>query len=54
MNIVTDMWLATSVPGYEEVKAFYARMGEKLGWSSSSGGMGSDDAIAAGNDEGDE
>ena len=33
MDMVTDMWLAPKVPGYDEVRAFYKRMGEKLNWS---------------------
>jgi hypothetical protein len=33
MDMVTDMWLAPNVPGYDEVRAFYKRMGEKLNWT---------------------
>jgi hypothetical protein len=33
LDMVTDMWLAPKVPGYDEVRAFYKRMGEKLNWS---------------------
>lgn len=33
MDVVTDMWLAPKVPGYDEVRAFYKRMGEKLNWT---------------------
>jgi carbon monoxide dehydrogenase subunit G len=33
MDMVTDMWLAPKVPGYDEVRAFYKRMGEKLNWT---------------------
>jgi hypothetical protein len=40
MTIVTDMWLAPSVPGYEEVRSFYARMAQKLAWAPGMGGMG--------------
>ena len=31
MHVTTDMWLAPSVPGYEEVRQFQERMGKKLG-----------------------
>jgi hypothetical protein len=40
MNIVTDMWLAPNLPGYDEVKNFYARMGQKLAFAPGMGGMG--------------
>jgi carbon monoxide dehydrogenase subunit G len=33
MDMVTDMWLAPKVPGYDEVRAFYKTMGEKLNWT---------------------
>ena len=33
MDMVTDMWLAPKVPGYDEVRAFHKRMGEKLNWT---------------------
>ena len=33
MDVVTDMWLAPKIPGYDEVGAFYKRMGEKLSWT---------------------
>jgi carbon monoxide dehydrogenase subunit G len=33
MDMVTDMWLAPKVPGYDEVRSFYKRMGEKLNWT---------------------
>ena len=40
MTVVTDMWLAPNLPGYEEVRNFYARMGKKLAWTPGMGGMG--------------
>ena len=40
MNIVTDMWLAPNLPGYEEVKQFYARMAQKLAFAPGMGGLG--------------
>jgi hypothetical protein len=33
MVITTDMWLASGVEGYREVREFYRRMGEKLNWT---------------------
>lgn len=33
LDMVTDMWLAPKVPGYDEVRDFYKRMGEKLNWT---------------------
>ncbi|MGO9097658.1 MAG: hypothetical protein ACLQGV_20845 [Bryobacteraceae bacterium] len=32
MATASDMWLAPEVPGYDEVRSFYRRMGEKLNW----------------------
>ena len=40
MNIVTDMWLAPNLPGYEEVKQFHARMAQKLAFTPGMGGLG--------------
>jgi hypothetical protein len=39
MDIVTDYWLAPKVPGYDEVRDFYRRMAEKIGWVPSGTGM---------------
>jgi len=33
MVISSDIWLAPSVAGYQEVRAFYTRMGEKLAFN---------------------
>lgn len=33
LDTVTDMWIAPKVPGYDEVRAFQKRMGEKLNWT---------------------
>lgn len=33
MTVTTDMWIAQGVPGYQEVRAFYKKMGEKLNWT---------------------
>jgi hypothetical protein len=40
MTVVTDMWLAPNLPGYEEVRSFYTRMAQKLAWAPGMGGMG--------------
>jgi hypothetical protein len=37
MVIISDMWLAPKVPGYEEITAFHRRMAEKLAWTPESG-----------------
>jgi hypothetical protein len=36
MAITTDMWLATGVAGYDQVRDFYRRMAEKIDWSPNS------------------
>ena len=33
MNVLSDMWMAPDVPGYQEVKAFHRKMAEKLAWT---------------------
>lgn len=40
MNVVTDMWLAPNLPGYEEVRSFYTRMGQKLSFTPGMSGFG--------------
>lgn len=32
MEMVSDMWLAPRIAGYEQVQQFYAKMAEKMGW----------------------
>jgi hypothetical protein len=39
MNVVSSMWMAPKVPGYEEVSGFYKRMGEKMAWTPGAGGL---------------
>ncbi len=51
MDITTDSWLAPKVPGYEEVRAFYRRMAEKLNWVPGAGGMMNRPDIARGMSE---
>jgi hypothetical protein len=31
INVTNDMWMAPEIPGYDQVRAFYKRMGEKMG-----------------------
>jgi hypothetical protein len=37
MVVISDMWLAPKIPGYDEIGAFYRRMGEKLAWTPDAG-----------------
>ncbi len=37
MNMTSNMWMATDVPGYQEMNAFYQRMAQKLAWMPGSG-----------------
>lgn len=39
MAVVSNMWLAPQIPGYEEVRDFYKRMGTKLAWTPGSNAM---------------
>ena len=40
MTVVTDMWLTPNLPGYEEVKNFYTRLGQKLSFTPGMSGLG--------------
>jgi hypothetical protein len=40
MAVTNDMWMVSSIPGYEQVRDFYKRMGEKM--ADSSQGLGFD------------
>ena len=33
MTVTTDMWIASGIPGYQEVRNFYKRMTEKINWT---------------------
>lgn len=33
LNVISDMWLAPDVPGYQEVREFHKLMATKLGWA---------------------
>ena len=39
MAMTSDMWLASNIAGYDEVRDFYKRMGQKLAWTPGSFGM---------------
>jgi carbon monoxide dehydrogenase subunit G len=39
LTMTSDMWLVPNIAGYEEVRAFYKRMGEKLAWTPGGFGM---------------
>jgi hypothetical protein len=39
MTMTSDMWLASNIAGYGEVRDFYKRMGQKLAWTPGSFGM---------------
>ena|SRR5450432_4059006 len=32
IDVTTDMWISPKVAGYEEIRAFYKRMAEKMSW----------------------
>lgn len=36
MNIATNMWMSTEIPGYKEMQDFYRRMSESIAWNPSS------------------
>lgn len=36
LNMATNMWLSSEIPGYEEVQDFYRRMSESIAWNPSS------------------
>ncbi|MDA0207313.1 MAG: hypothetical protein O3A53_13410 [Acidobacteria bacterium] len=36
MNMATNMWKSTEVPGYQELQDFYRRMSESIAWNPSS------------------
>jgi hypothetical protein len=39
MTVTSDMWLAPNIAGYDEVRDFYKRMGQKLAWTPGGFGM---------------
>jgi hypothetical protein len=48
MVVMTNLWIAESVPGYAEVAAFYKRMGEQMNWTPGGGMFASQPEIAKG------
>ena len=36
MNMATNMWMSTEIPGYKELQDFYRRMSERVAWNPSS------------------
>ncbi|MCL4402298.1 MAG: hypothetical protein M1436_06520, partial [Acidobacteria bacterium] len=46
--ITTDMWIAPTVSGYQEVSEFYKRMGEKLSWTPGGNMFMSDPQVSKG------
>jgi hypothetical protein len=40
MIVASDMWMAPSMAGYDEVRNFYVKMGQKMSWSPNSGFFG--------------
>jgi hypothetical protein len=48
MVITMDTWIAPSVPGYDEVRDFYRRMGEKIDWNPGGGMFMNDAGVAKG------
>jgi hypothetical protein len=40
MLVTSDMWMAPSMSGYEEVRNFYTKMAQKMAWSPNSGFLG--------------
>jgi hypothetical protein len=32
MDMVSDMWMAPAIAGYQQIQQFYTRMAEKMGW----------------------
>jgi hypothetical protein len=37
MVVISDMWLAPKIPGYDEIARFHRRMAEKMAWTPDSG-----------------
>ena len=51
MTVVTDMWLAPNLPGYEEVRSFYTPDGPETCLGSRHGRNGRDDGTSGRHDE---
>jgi hypothetical protein len=48
MVVMTNLWIAESVPGYAEVASFYKRMGEQMNWTPGGGMFTAQPEIAKG------
>jgi len=48
MTVTTDMWIASGVPGYGEVRDFHKRMAEKINWNPGGNMFMSDPKVSQG------
>ena len=48
MTVTTDMWIASGVPGYGEVRDFHKRMAERLNWNPGGNMFMSDPKVSQG------
>ena len=48
MTVTTDMWIASGIPGYQEVREFQRRMAEKLNWTPGGNMFMSDPKVSEG------
>ena len=48
MTVTTDMWIASGVPGYQEVREFYKRMAEKINWTPGGDMFGANPQVSSG------
>jgi hypothetical protein len=48
MTVTTDMWIASGVPGYREVREFHKRMAERLNWNPGGNMFMSDPKVSQG------
>jgi hypothetical protein len=48
MTVTTDMWIASGVPGYQEVRDFHKRMAEKINWNPGGNMFMSDPKVSQG------
>jgi hypothetical protein len=48
MTVTTDMWIASGVPGYQEVRDFHKRMAERINWNPGGNMFMSDPKVSQG------
>jgi hypothetical protein len=48
MTVTTDMWVASGVPGYQEVRDFHKRMAERINWNPGGNMFMSDPKVSQG------